>query len=201
MTESKIVDFEGNARSFEADSPSFKKSRTLELLKQIPDEVSIDFGTGIDLAFERMLSIKNLVQSKKNPNLSRLLFDQMRPEWHEDLDSLILNLASKNVEEEIKAIVDLTLDIKSPTEATISKAKELVAVIQEYGGDKKVKAADIFLQLRSVEWLASAFSALSEGDKYLLPAVTRLACLPEEALDRMISVAKGLVQLYNNNLK
>jgi hypothetical protein len=86
-----------------------EKEEMLNQLRNIHNDIAIDYSIGVDMGFERLLFFKNFIVSRHNPKLSRLLLEQMDPTWFEDLRNLVFLLADKDVDEKVDEIINATM--------------------------------------------------------------------------------------------
>lgn len=153
----------------------------LKNLQSVNDEWHSEYLKVVENYLEELIICRNIIASRRNPNLFRHLVSTITAEQLNRLQLLSMDLASIDPLEKLEAIVEATFQFTPPTQKGLSMSNEIVSMIRSLNPDYKEKAKEMGEIARRMKLLATTLTLVGlDFDEY---ARGKLSHSPEKDLD------------------
>ncbi len=181
----KIVCLLETARESDEVLP-IQQDSILNRLAVIAPDVADEYVKGITGYIERVLIWRSIITSIGRPHLSRFLIESLEKKQIEDLNEIVLYLSSKEPIDDIEKLIELTFNIKTPTQESRKKAAEFVEVVRSIDYDRTAAAWKFGSLAKRASLIADAF--ILEGTEYEKVLHDRLSVVDPGELDEMLEM-------------
>lgn len=189
----KITDFLKTVKESDDQVLPIERDSIIKHLNSVPSDIMIEYVGVLTNYIEDRVILRSIVSSFGSPHLCRYLIENLNQEQFLRLNDIAVSLSSINPLDKIDDLKKNTFGIVTPTDGSISRAKNLIRQIIDSEIDYKVESEKLVTFAKDVRFIADILMVLNMGKDFENFLNWRLCAMSENELDRFNEIFNQIV--------